>query len=370
MPRSRSGSKREMRPGVWEVSAAAGYREDGRPRRVYRTIKGTATDADRALRALMVEMDEAPSLGMRSTIADYWPVFERRLRQKGVTNATLTDYEKEWRLRIEPAFGHLRWSDLRFRDVQSWVLTLPRSSAQHAVRTLRRMMNCAVDDELVERSIFTQRRIDYPIERPDPYARGRTGWGAAHVAEAMGRLEGHRIEPLFLALVGGGLRVEEGLALWWEDLEAMDAVGGGGRGTMLHASITKAWTEADGLHGTKNEFSRRLVPIPDPFASRLMELRVEGERVPLWPLYPGRSRKEWRGLFDEGGPLEGMPRAQMKDMRSVHETIMQDAGALDTVNARLHGRSNISTGYRHYLKPSGALDDAARLMGEKVRVAR
>lgn len=46
----------------------------------------------------------------------------------------------------------------------------------------------------------------------------------------------------------------------------------------------------------------------------------------------------------------------MKDMRAVHETMLQDAGVLDTLNARLHGRTNVQTGYRHYLKPSSALD--------------
>lgn len=61
-----------------------------------------------------------------------------------------------------------------------------------------------------------------------------------------------------------------------------------------------------------------------------------------------------------------MPYSRLKDMRSAHETIVQDAGTLDTVNARLHGRSNVQTGYRHYLRPSAALDRAASEMGRMV----
>lgn len=370
MPRSKSGSKREVRPGVWEVSASAGYREDGRQRRAYRTVHGTEADADRALRALVVEMGQTPSLGCTSTVGDYWPMFVRRARAKGLSNATLTDYEKQWRLRIEPAFGDVRWADLRFRDVQQWVYTMGPSAARHAVRVLRRIMNCAVADEVADRSVLDHRRIDYPVARVDPLADAPVIWGPAQVAEAMGRLGGHRIEALFLALVGGGLRVEEGLALTWGDLSATEVkMLDGTDGLMVHVAVTKAWTQADGLHGTKNAFSRRLVPVAEPFSSRLMALAGEpGER--LWTLYPGRARREWRGLFADGGPLAGMPYSRMKDMRSVHETIMQDAGALDTVNARLHGRSNVTTGYRHYLKPSDALDAAAERMGERVRLAR
>lgn len=368
--RSRLGSKREVRPGVWEIRVASGYREDGRQRTVSRTIEGTERDADREIALLASEMGRSPSMGRASTVSDYWPAFIAQLRAKGVTNATIADYEKSWRLRIEPAFGSLRWSDLAFRDIRAWVLTMTHSQAEHAVRCLRRMINCAVDDELVERNVMDHRRIDYPIADVDIFEDAPVMWGAYHVAEAMRRLRDERIEPLWLALVGGGLRPEEGLGLWWSDVSFTDVtLMDGSDGVMAHACVTKAWTEADGLHRTKNGFSRRLTPIAEPFSSRLAELSLEGPRVPLWPLYPGSARKEWKTLFEAGGPLAGMPYSRLKDMRSVHETIMQDAGTLDTVNARIHGRSNVQTGYRHYLRPSAALDRAAESMGESVRYA-
>lgn len=368
--RSRLGSKREVRTGVWEISVSSGYRSDGQQRREYRYINGTESDADAALRELSVDMGRSPSMGRRDTIADYWPEFVAQIRAKGVTNATIADYEKSWRLRIEPAFGSTRWANLSFRDIKRWVLTMTHSQAEHAVRCLRRMINCAVDDELIDRNVMDHRRIDYPVSPSDPLADVPVMWGSAHVAEVMSRLRDERIEPLWLTLVGGGLRPEEGLGLWWSDVSftgvtLMD----GSDGVMAHAAITKAWTEADGLHGTKNGFSRRLAPIAEPFSSRLAELSLEGPRVPLWPLYPGSARKEWKTLFEAGGPLAGMPLSRLKDIRSVHETIMQDAGTLDTVNARIHGRSNVQTGYRHYLRPSAALDRAAESMGESVRYA-
>lgn len=366
MPRKLPGTKREIRPGVWEVSVANGYREDGQPRREYRYVEGTESDADEARVLLAADMGRSPSLGNTSTLADYWPTFELRLRAKGASNATISDYEKEWRLRVKPQFGHLRWSQLAFRDVQRWVLTLTHSQAEHAVRFLRRYINSAIDDELCDRNPLDHRRMDYPIERVDPLAPPPPTWLDIHVVEALRRVRGERIEPLFLALLGGGLRVEEGLPLWWGDLSFVPVtLMDGSDGLMCHASVYKSWTQKDGLHGTKNQFSTRMVPIPEPFSSRLAELAVEGPRVPLWPLSPGNVRREWARLWRPGEAFSGLPRVKMKDLRSIHETMMQDSGALDTVNARLHGRTNVQTGYRHYLRPNAALDSAAQAMGER-----
>ena len=367
MPRKLPGTKREILPGVWEVCVAKGYREDGQPRREYRYVEGTDADADEARVLLAADMGRSPSLGNMSTLADYWPTFELRLRAKGISNATISDYEKEWRLRVRPQFGDLRWSQLAFRDVQRWVLTLTHSQAEHAVRFLRRYINSAIDDELCDRNPLDHRRMDYPIERVDPLAPPPPMWGAHHVAEAMSRMEGDDLEPLFLALLGGGLRPEEGLGLWWSDVSATPiTLMDGSDGWMAHLSVTRSWTERDGLHGTKNRFSTRLVPVPEPFSSRLLSLAVEGPRAPLYPRYPGRARRDWAALYGGSGALSGLPRMRMKDMRAIHETLMQDAGALDTVNARLHGRTNVQTGYRHYLRPSAALDSAAQAMGERV----
>lgn len=367
MPRRRPGGKREVRPGVWEISVSSGYREDGKQRREYRYVEGTEADADAELVRLAADMGRSASLGNRATLADYWPAFEQKLRAKGASNATISDYEKEWRLRVRPQFGHLKWSQLAFRDVQRWVLTLTHSQAEHAVRFLRRYINSAIDDELCDRNPLDHRRMDYPIERVDPLAPPPPMWGAHHVSEALSRMEGNDLEPLFLVLLGGGLRPEEGLGLWWSDVSAVPVtMMDGSDGWMCHLSVTKSWTERDGLHGTKNRFSTRLVPVPEPFASRLLSLAVEGPRASLYPKYPGRARRDWADLYKPSGALARLPRMRMKDMRSVHETLVQDTGALDTVNARLHGRTNVQTGYRHYLRPSAALDSAAQAMGERI----
>ena len=210
------------------------------------------------------------------------------------------------------------------------------SEAEHATRVLKRVIYCVV--------------------------------GAEQVAKRIYRLHGDKIEPLWLVLVGGGLRVKEVLVLWWDDIKFSPITHIDGTEDLIaHASITKAWTEKDGLKATMNAFSTRIVPIPDPFASKLYEQAVIGPRTPVWPIYPGRSRKWWRNLFEKDKPLYGMPYTRMKDMRSVHETMLQDAGVLDTLNARIHGRTNVQTGYTHYLKPSAAMDNSVDALRIKMQ---
>ncbi|RGJ47466.1 hypothetical protein DXD59_00790 [Olsenella sp. TM06-36] len=360
MPRKSPEGIRETRPGVWEVRASSGHRSDGTRRTVSRTVHGTEADAVAMRARLLYELDSSRAFGDNATLVDLWPSFLARCDAKGLTNATMADYEKQWRLRIEPEFGDATVSSIRYGRVQSWVYTLAPGVARHAVRALKRLLNHAVDMGALDANPLVGRRMDYPIDRRPVVARYQ--WGATEVMECMRRLRGERVEPLWLALVGGGLRVEEGLALDWSDVTFPEGAGG----SLVRVMVTKAWTEADGLKPPKNASSARVVPIGEPFAGRLMELRGDG---PVYPLYRGAAARRWAALFREGGALHGMPPARLRDMRSVHETMMQEAGALDTVNARLHGRTNVQTGYTHYLRPSRALDDAALLLGESLTCA-
>jgi hypothetical protein len=66
----------------------------------------------------------------------------------------------------------------------------------------------------------------------------------------------------------------------------------------------------------------------------------------------------------------GVPYVPLNRMRATHETLAQLGGVADTLNAAIHGRSNVQTGYRHYLVPgSPALSGAAETVGGIVRDA-
>ena len=47
--RSKLGTKREIRPGVWEIGVSCGYREDGTRRYSWRRVHGNEVQADAAM---------------------------------------------------------------------------------------------------------------------------------------------------------------------------------------------------------------------------------------------------------------------------------------------------------------------------------
>lgn len=175
---------------------------------------------------------------------------------------------------------------------------------------------------------------------------------------------------MFLCTCGGGLRREEGIALDWEDIEFEKMVTENGQVNWLaRVKIFTAVTEIDGEKGTKNDSSYRIITLSPTFANPLHSVAKE-----TGPVLFSRNRrrmsasqtpKHWRGLFDEGKPLHGMPYIPISRLRHTNSTLMRDAQVADTVIADFHGHTDIQTDKRHYLVPTSASIDGAALKLEE-----
>ena len=189
------------------------------------------------------------------------------------------------------------------------------------------------------------------MKQPLRYPRADTSievWDAHEAVEALERLRGHRIYPLVLLMVGAGLRRSEALAASWDDVEF---------GETVTVRVDKSFRHGT-MRPTKNQSSVRTVPIAEPFASMLRDIRSEGR---ICPMTEDAAKSSWRRL--RKGELAGMS-IPMKNLRHTHESLMRDAGVSDSVNSQLHGHSDIKTDYRHYLaRTSQSSRDAARRLG-------
>jgi hypothetical protein len=92
-----SGSKREVRPGTWELSVTVGRDADGQLIRVYRTVHGSMTEASRALTAVVAEIGDGrriPSRASRGlTVSALIAAYLDHLRDhKGRKHSTLVRY--------------------------------------------------------------------------------------------------------------------------------------------------------------------------------------------------------------------------------------------------------------------------------------
>ena len=100
-------------------------------------------------------------------------------------------------------------------------------------------------------------------------------------------------------------------------------------------------------------------------------------------LAPNNISNRWKVLFEpvtskhaktkgrHKGRLAGFPFVPLNRMRATHETYMQQAGVLDSVNAAAHGHSEVVS-YRHYQRPdtvSAAMQAGAFLLVEGGKAA-
>lgn len=373
MARSRFGSKRKV-GNVWEARVRSGYRSDGGQRELRETFE-TEPEADEWLAKMRVTLGRLPNAGDSMTLGDYYRDFFVPEREGYLTHATMRRYDGDWKRHIEPAFGDRPMDSIRHPEVQALVLTLTRSQAKHVVSALRAILRSAWDDGLLDSEPMRHR-----LRLPRSAEQQRGVWDAPTVARAMSAMSGTPLEALWLVMVGGGLRREEAYALYWRDLSFESAPSiGGGESTMCRAVVDDAVTIEDGRKGTKTAFSRRVVSIADPFASRLAEIAGEPDDQ-ICGIALTSVNRSWRKLWEEppkrscpssyrGRMLEaGVPYLEPSRMRATHETIMQAAGVPDTLNARAHGRADSSqVGYRNYLNPQNdALDAAAGEVGRAV----
>lgn len=359
-----SGSKRERRPGVWEVSVSSGYRADGSPRRAYGTVHGTSEDADEWIARTLAEMGRAASVGDPMTLDDYfWGHFSPE-RHASTTNANANTYDSHYRAHISAALGGMRLADITNLDVQRWVSGLPPQSARAYARTLRAVLNQARFDRLIAESPMEGYTFRYPRGRRDAPL---PVWTAAEVAEALSRdrFRASRLFPLWAVMAGAGLSRSEALALDWEGVEFADVVGMDGRpAKVATVTVAGACTAEDGMKGPKNGRRYRRVRLLEPFSGALAEVAgtgpicqsarsVSGGQEPTGRrLSPSYVPKLWKGMFGEGGELEGLPFVQLNRMRATYATIAQQGGVDSTLINAAQGRSDGSKVlYSNYLNP-------------------
>jgi integrase len=193
------------------------------------------------------------------------------------------------------------------------------------------------------------------VQRPAYATEVRECWTDAEVQRflSVSTSSSLRYSPLLLLLIGGGLRLSEGLAVTWDDVDFT-------AGTL---KITKALVFAGGcatLERTKSKAGTRTIVLPRfvlealgrlprPLDSSARMFRTTGE------LPPGQTvlRQTMKSLCRAAG----VPRIHIHGLRHSHASILVAEGVdLASVSKRL-GHSRISTTtdiYIHSVRPDRA----------------
>lgn len=400
--RSRLGSIREVRPGVWKVCVSKGYRADGRQRTVYATVHGTEDDARAKVRELSERIGRNPSYACGVTLADVWRDYKVSKGQR-LAKKTLAGYtwyvEHVWL----PRLGDVDVTRITRPDVQRVLLQLEsHDMADRCRRILSAVLSWAVSVQILDENVVRRGGFELPgdvgsayededVWDDDPFAAidaGRDVWDAVTVMEAFPLMRGLPLESAWLAMVGAGLRVEEALAL--RKMDVRRVLIGGKEVTQL--AVHHARTDMDERKRTKTKRSVRIVAVAEPFGMRLWQLADELPKRDdlLCQVSAANQNKRWRGYFaapldaesadpDERrrarhvpgdqwthkGRLHGLPYLPLARMRATHATLMQEAGVLDSINAAVHGHSE-QVAYTNYKRAD--LTAAAEQTGQYLRL--
>jgi len=292
---------------------------------------------------------EKNGAGYFCTYSQYWdtevlPSFEF------LQPNTIHGYMQAWAA-LEPKIGMRSIDSTTYREAERILRSVGAPSLQKKCYVLwKKICNMAVRDRII-----SSNPIDRSIRLKKVQSREKVLYDRTDIPHVMDAVAGCKYEPLFLLEVGGGLRHEEAMAICGCDIEKRRS----GKTVYASVSVNKALVCVDGnkyLKDTKNAFSKRMVVIGEPFASRLLEI-ADGTNGPLMfgnirgdgtmpehyasPNTASHNWKDWCTVHNVKHVLYG-------NMRSTYATLLGEAGALDSLVSMAMGHSGQTTKSAHY----------------------
>ena len=378
--RRRIGSVRQLPNGRWLARISRGTRADGERRTTSRTFD-SKQDADAWLMMMAVTLDERPDIESGVTLRQLWELYKVE-REGKLARKTLAAYS--WHME-GARDGHvgcwLDWlgdvdaSTITPAMVQKRLNAMPRQKAKHAKNALSSVLSWAVRIGVLRENplrghVFEYRdaaQQDDPFDS-DPFAaieRTREVWGIRETLLCYELIRGLALEPAWLACVGAGLRVEEALALRKMDVRRIPV---GGR-MVTQLAVHAARTDLDSRKATKTAQSRRIVAMLEPFGERYWEIadacqsrdelvckHSAARQNKTWRSYFAAPPEKWHKRMSEDRKTQGrlhdpnLPYVPLSKMRNTHVTIMAESGVSDSINALMHGHTEMVE-RRHYLAP-------------------
>lgn len=365
----RMGTVTQKPNGRWMARVECGTKEDGKRRTMSKTFDSKAS-AERWCITQSIEMGRRPDLCAGITLSALWDLY-RDDKGPRLTKKTMQVYTSLMNVHWLTTMGETDISAITCATIQYRLDSMTHENALHAKRCLSSVLTYAVGRGLLVENVMHGHKFDIPAKEAsavdfedDPFAAiedSATVWDLTTVLECYERIRGLPLEPAWLACVGGGLRVEEALAL--RKVDARRVVVEGVDVTQL--AVHCASTPLESKKATKTKQSVRIVTMLEPFGTRYWELReaVDDPKGLVCTVYAGTQNRAWHKYFDPPkrrgrmkmecvtrGRLEGLPYIPLSKMRNTHATLMQQAGVMDSINAAMHGHTE-RVSYDHYLKP-------------------
>lgn len=354
MPKSRFANIEKRGENSYRIKWTVGGVPD------HETVRGTLADAERRRNVIEMQLSDGKPMST-TTFAEYWEATVWPSCD-GLAPRTRSSYRSDWSKWIEPNIGHMRISRVTWHDLQYKVIdeiSSPTKQRQVA-RLLSKICNMAVRDKLIAASPCHTSFIYKEL-----VSREQTGVDTVSVVAYIEAVAHLKAAVPVLCMIGGGLRVEEASALWWEDLALWRYRGK----TYVVVNVDKTLTLVDGRKSfrrkTKTDNSRRRMVIGAPFAPILVEKMAQGLSGPVMatgrPWDEGRAEDAYTSPSTMGHNLKdfcarrGITYVRPGDMRQSWSTMQSEAGTPDSLIAKAMGHTDGTVRGKHYLKMTPAI---------------
>jgi integrase len=346
---------RRKSDGRWVAAISTGPR--GHRRTIVRYAR-SRKEADALLDELRRLVRPATGSG-RTTVGQYLRLWLDTAGRRSLKASTWRTYDVALRLHIEPAIGHIALARLTAEHVDTMLAAseLEPKGQRNVLGFLGRVLDVALDRGHVLRNAA---RL---VEPPRVVAAEPTVLTAEASRRILVAVRGDRLEALWVAALGTGLRQGELLGLRWQDLDLADAT----------VTVRYALVRVNGAYALdepKTARSRRIVALPAFVVAALREHRTRqlGERLAAGeattpglvfvaptgrPLNGGWVSHRWRAIAVAAGVD-----VTFHGLRHTSATLLRDAGVPEDV--RMSRMGHTTTGMaRRYAHATEAPDRAA-----------
>lgn len=264
--------RREKDHHGWSICVYTGQKDaEGKPIRIFETVKGSETRARARLREILTEKDKGTlTLPHRLTIADVLDLWLNGYCKANCQERTQDGYETVVRLHLKPILGHILLKDLQARSAAidncygTLLETLSHRTVLHIHRVLSEALKWAVEQRLIGQN---------PCALVHPPKARNKAMKTLEEFEVLDLLESALDDysyPVIYTAIGTGLRQAELLGLRWRDMDL----------DLLSISVCQVLFKRKGVlkyNPPKTDSSRRQVAMAPRLATYLRSYKAERE---------------------------------------------------------------------------------------------
>lgn len=349
------GSIRRRSKDSWEITIDLGRDAQGKRLRKFAHVKGKKADADRKLRELMASLDRGlPPDSGNITVQEFLAQWLQDYAIPHTRPRTAQRYESDIRLHINPAFGHVRLSQLRPSDIQALESRmLKEGRAPRSVRHLHTVLKEALKHAM--RWGFIYRNVAEAVDPPPSRPKHIQPPDIDQVWEILRLADETPYGPMLSFMARTGCRRGECLGLRWVDTDLDNGV------TSIVQTLQRVGKQRLVFQPPKSAKSKRAIAIDDTTIDLLRQ--HQGQQVLLkmelgstWqdsglvfpgpfgkPLDPATLTRNFQKLTKKAA----LQNVRLHDLRHFHATTLLRSGVhLKVVQERL-GHASIADTYSH-----------------------